>query len=273
MAKICRMNKATVIRAVRVLEAVKMMSVERCVGGNNTYRLTDKDAWLPPEMLDSIRLKIDTGKKEVTVSTSAKEVTEVCKRGNATSTKEVTGECNIGNESTSIEGSPLKVTPSKVTPHCEGVENPSIDPFDLFWKDYPKKVGKGEARKAFVKKRCAPLIDTLLAAIKVQRESMAWNRDDGRYIPNPSTWLNQGRWEDELEPMSTANGPKRSNPVADRIALERKRDELKEEYIKLEPQYDWDRTPERMNRRKDLRIQIENIEAQIAELLPNPVPA
>ena len=24
-------------------------------------------------------------------------------------------------------------------------------------------------------------------------------KDNGQYIPNPATWLNQGRWEDELE--------------------------------------------------------------------------
>ena len=25
-----------------------------------------------------------------------------------------------------------------------------------------------------------------------------WKRNDGQYIPNPSTWLNQQRWDDDL---------------------------------------------------------------------------
>ena len=68
--------------------------------------------------------------------------------------------------------------------------------FDHFWSAYPKKVGKEAARKAFAKVK-AP-IDTLLAAIEKQKRSAQWNKDNGQYIPNPATWLNQGRWEDEV---------------------------------------------------------------------------
>ncbi len=35
-------------------------------------------------------------------------------------------------------------------------------------------------------------------AIEVQKQSEQWTKDNGRFIPNPATWLNQGRWEDEL---------------------------------------------------------------------------
>jgi hypothetical protein len=36
-------------------------------------------------------------------------------------------------------------------------------------------------------------------AVEAQKKSKQWQKDDGQYIPNPSTWLNQGRWDDELE--------------------------------------------------------------------------
>ena len=68
--------------------------------------------------------------------------------------------------------------------------------FDHFWSAYPKKVGKEAARKAFAKVKTP--IDTLLAAIEKQKRSAQWNKDNGQYIPNPATWLNQGRWEDEV---------------------------------------------------------------------------
>lgn len=73
--------------------------------------------------------------------------------------------------------------------------------FDQFWAAYPKKVGKEAARRAFLKVK-AP-VDTLTAAILAQKRSTQWTKDNGRFIPNPATWLNQGRWEDVLETQTT----------------------------------------------------------------------
>ena len=72
--------------------------------------------------------------------------------------------------------------------------------FDQFWEAYPKKVGKKDARKAFDKAIKTVDLDTILQAIEVQKGSDQWSRDNGKYIPNPSTWLNHGRWDDELAP-------------------------------------------------------------------------
>ncbi len=71
--------------------------------------------------------------------------------------------------------------------------------FDLFWSAYPKKVGKQAAKKAF--SRVKTPVETLLTAVERQKCSAQWSRDNGQYIPNPATWLNQGRWEDELSPI------------------------------------------------------------------------
>jgi hypothetical protein len=38
----------------------------------------------------------------------------------------------------------------------------------------------------------------------LQKTSAQWQKDNGQYIPNPATWLNQGRWDDEIkEPEDT----------------------------------------------------------------------
>lgn len=68
--------------------------------------------------------------------------------------------------------------------------------FEQFWAAYPRKVGKQAALKAF--KGVTIPVETLVSAIKRQECSDQWTRDNGKYIPNPATWLNQGRWEDEL---------------------------------------------------------------------------
>jgi hypothetical protein len=67
--------------------------------------------------------------------------------------------------------------------------------FETFWSSYPKKVGKDSARKAWNKTK--PLLDDVLAALHWQRDSEQWKKNSGQFIPNPSTYLNQGRWQDE----------------------------------------------------------------------------
>ena len=71
--------------------------------------------------------------------------------------------------------------------------------FNRFWKAYPRKVAKGYAFECFKKlKPSEALTQKMLTAIEEQKKSAEWLKNSGEYIPNPSTWLNQGRWEDEL---------------------------------------------------------------------------
>lgn len=71
--------------------------------------------------------------------------------------------------------------------------------FDQFWSAYPKKVGKDAALKAFVKRKPdGGLLAAMLSTLAVQVNSPQWVKDDGQFIPNPATWLNQGRWQDEV---------------------------------------------------------------------------
>lgn len=67
--------------------------------------------------------------------------------------------------------------------------------FEDFWYKYPKKVGKEAARKAWNKAN--PDIIKVIDAINWQRETKQWQAEDGKYIPNPATYLNQGRYMDE----------------------------------------------------------------------------
>ena len=67
--------------------------------------------------------------------------------------------------------------------------------FDEFWSAYPRKTGKGDAEKSWIKMR-PPLAD-VLAALEWQRTQESWTKDRGQFIPMPSTYLNQKRWLDE----------------------------------------------------------------------------
>lgn len=68
------------------------------------------------------------------------------------------------------------------------------DDFLEFYKEYPKKVGKQEAFKAWKKiKEPGKLIPLMIRGIREQKRS--WT--DPKFIPHPATWLNGKRWEDE----------------------------------------------------------------------------
>lgn len=73
--------------------------------------------------------------------------------------------------------------------------------FDVFWKAYPKKTGKEAAKKSFARAKAD--IGTMLSALEVQKQSEQWTKNNGQFIPNPTTWLNQGRWEDEVQTQSS----------------------------------------------------------------------
>ncbi|MGH8908301.1 MAG: hypothetical protein ACRD0K_17780 [Egibacteraceae bacterium] len=72
------------------------------------------------------------------------------------------------------------------------------DGFASWWAEYPKKVAKGDAEKAWLRiKPDAALIETMIAAVLRQRQSPQWTKDGDKFIPHPATWLNGRRWEDE----------------------------------------------------------------------------
>ncbi len=76
--------------------------------------------------------------------------------------------------------------------------------FDEFWAAYPKHVAKQPARRAFERlKPDRALLDKMLAALRWQTKSEQWTKDGARYVPNPATWLNARRWEDEQEGSPT----------------------------------------------------------------------
>ena len=79
----------------------------------------------------------------------------------------------------------------------KGREQASLTQFDEFWKVYPKKAGKDDARKAWLKiKPDDDLKNQILKTVSVAARSPDWLKDNGQFIPHAATWLNGKRWED-----------------------------------------------------------------------------
>ena len=83
------------------------------------------------------------------------------------------------------------------------VKNNQADLFNCFWSAYPKKVGKGSAEKAWLK--MSPDLQVVLDALEVQKQTEQWQKEKGKFIPHPATWLNGKRWEDEMEVVTSVS--------------------------------------------------------------------
>lgn len=79
----------------------------------------------------------------------------------------------------------------------------SNDAFDAFWGAFPLKVGKLAARKSFQKAIRQTDIETILAAVEKYKRC----KPDWQHFCHPTSWLNQGRWEDDwTEPAKPFTG-------------------------------------------------------------------
>jgi uncharacterized protein YdaU (DUF1376 family) len=75
-----------------------------------------------------------------------------------------------------------------------------IDRFELFWKQYPRKIAKPNALKAWLKiKPNDTLSQKMIDAVKQQKLS---DREI-QFVPHAATWLNGNRWEDEISAPTT----------------------------------------------------------------------
>lgn len=71
--------------------------------------------------------------------------------------------------------------------------------FDKFWKNYPKKKDKAKTEKWFEKNNPnEELMKIILESLDKFKRTKDWQKDNGQYIPLPTTWLNGKRWEDEI---------------------------------------------------------------------------
>ena len=90
--------------------------------------------------------------------------------------------------------------------------NPKHVHFEKFWELYPRKEARVKAEQAF--KSLNPsekLLEIIIADIVLKRQSEAWLKDNGKYIPLPASYLRGKRWEDEIK-EEVSNGTDRRHP-------------------------------------------------------------
>jgi uncharacterized protein YdaU (DUF1376 family) len=120
--------------------------------------------------------------KQIAVEREAK------RKQNSTNRVQDVNESSPNHKPITINHKPLTINHNKNIVRADALD----DGFDEFWNYYPKKVGKDKAKTEWNKKK--PKIDDVLNALKWQKDSEQWDKG---FIPNPATYLSQGRWKDE----------------------------------------------------------------------------
>ena len=108
--------------------------------------------------------------------------------------------------------------PSHTDTHTEKKEergkplSPSPDGFEEFWAATPRKTGKDDALRAYVKARKNTDARTLIEAMGRYAEER--RGQDPQYTKHPATWLNKGCWKDEPQNLTVIPGGNYAKPSA-----------------------------------------------------------
>lgn len=90
--------------------------------------------------------------------------------------------------------------------------------FTIFWQTYPKRVGKGQAEKAYAtaRRKGASASEILAGAM---RYAQARDGQDPQYTRHPATWINGQGWNDEPSPQPKAPHTTRRDDTNDAIRI------------------------------------------------------
>ena len=92
--------------------------------------------------------------------------------------------------------------------------------FEQFYNDYPRKVGRYTAERSFKKLSIKDKINAY-NGLKNYLRYWKYNKTEKQFIPHPSTWLNQRRWEDEIELPKTIQ--EKSKDIKSEVSMFRKK--------------------------------------------------
>lgn len=187
----------------------------------------EKIGELLDEYLCNINSKIDTKKS---AQISAQNTTDV-KTGITQSVKRELHKTQNGNytkrNSHITENTNIEYTENNnnicATETCAQAPQTIDEMFDKFWKAYPKRKDKKRAYKVFMKiKPDNELLQQMLDCIEREKKSLDWLKDNGQYIPYPSSWLNGERWNDEdiTDTVTIIDNKPKAVPIVKNVALE-----------------------------------------------------
>lgn len=103
---------------------------------------------------------------------------------------------NCPNKDTPTNDSPTSDT--KNTSSSTDDRSPYSEAFEKWWSIYPRKISKGRAWKTWKQDKLDKRVDELIEKLQ-QQVAIQYSKTEARFIPHPSTYLNDKRYDDEVE--------------------------------------------------------------------------
>ncbi len=82
------------------------------------------------------------------------------------------------------------------------------DQFDEFWKEWRKKVRKEKSKAALSKALKVASFDKIMQGLRIYNQSLI--DTPSKFYANAVTWLNEKRWNDEVDPVRDGTIPTRN---------------------------------------------------------------
>jgi hypothetical protein len=207
IAAVCRLHPQTVRHALNTLVAHRLLTRQERPGHTALYRLTAPSQWQPPTRIDGDPCETNTSPSHAKSSPAKQMRPHSCE-----------SEVAKGNPS---EGNPQKEihTPPQ-SPKGESVGSPITETLlqhaEEVYDAYPRKVGKPTALRAIKRAIEKYGFRVILSRTKL---FAATCDAEPRFIPHPSTWFNQERFNDDPEtwrrtgPMNNKTKPSPSRQL------------------------------------------------------------
>jgi hypothetical protein len=214
-------------------DEIRLEAYDVICGYMMTGTLPDDMSWQIESIFDGLKPNIDTSRKNSkngAKKTKAEAKPKRTKSETETKQKPNKNETETKAEQIEIEEEIEKEFESKDIKPSLSTKSASAARFSIFWQTYPKRVRQTDAEEEWEKLSVdSELFDRIIKALNVAKESDEWKRENGRFIPHPSNWLKDRRWEDE--PVNV-RAPAKKN----KFANFHQRDRSQEDFDELEKQ-------------------------------------
>ncbi len=175
----CGMSERTVQTHLAYLEHRGYLKRFHRTGRRTRYHLTDPAGWPSMAIPNSIETPADFAPVQISHP-----------RRSRTSPPQIS------------QDTPADFAPFSNTATNTRNSKSSIDRFDAFWIEYPRKVSKPAAQKAWRKiSPNAELSEAIMAGLRAHLPDLTTR--EPQYVPHPATWLNGERWNDPVTPKSS----------------------------------------------------------------------
>lgn len=142
-------------------------------------------------------------------------------RGHAVGNVDVTPPSASASSSASASASAKHPETPSVSPIKTETEPSCFEAFWSLWPKHKRKVGKSKVQKLWDSKGLDTKAPQIMLALEAFKKCEDWKKDGGQYIPMPSTWLNQERWDSDPKDILTSAGEDDADAAWEKIAATR----------------------------------------------------